>query len=171
MLKYLLFVTAFAGVSTVSNAQINAALFRYPDVSANRIVFSYANDLWVVSKEGGRAAHLSSPAGVEAWPKFSPDGNTIAYTADYDGSPSIYTIPAEGGIPSRLTWQGSPERVVDWYPDGSHILFRLRPAKRPRTLFPVLLHSLCRRRPRHSSPALCGIWNPFPRWKKPRLYL
>ena len=123
MLKYLLLATAFAGVSTVSNAQVNAALFRYPDISATRIVFSYANDLWVVPKEGGKAAHLSSPAGVEAWPRFSPDGNTIAFTADYDGSPSIYTIPTEGGIPSRLTWQGSPERVVDWYPDGSRILF------------------------------------------------
>jgi len=123
MRKYLFLLTTIAASPTIANAQVNAALFRYPDVSATRIVFSYANDLWVVPKEGGRAAHLSSPTGVEAWPKFSPDGNTIAYTADYDGSPSIYTISAEGGIPFRLTWQGTPERVVDWYPDGSRILF------------------------------------------------
>ena len=56
----------------ITNAQINAALFRYPDVSSTQIVFTYANDLWVVPKEGGKALHLSSPAGVEVFPKFSP---------------------------------------------------------------------------------------------------
>jgi tricorn protease len=106
-----------------SIAQINAALFRFPAVSSSQIVFTYANDLWVVPKTGGKASHLSSPPGVEIFPKFSPDGNTIAYTADYDGGNSIYTIPATGGIPSRLTWYGSFERVVDWYPDGKSLLF------------------------------------------------
>jgi len=109
--------------ATTAKAQINAALFRYPDVSATQIVFTYANDLWVVPKEGGKAIHLSSPAGVEVFPKFSPDGNTIAYTADYDGNNSIYTIPAMGGIPSRITWYSGGERVVDWYPDGKRLLF------------------------------------------------
>src|SRR5580698_2136263 len=101
----------------IATAQINAALFRFPDVSKTQIVFTYANDLWVVPKEGGKAFHLSSPPGVESFPKFSPDGGTIAYTANYDGSNAVYTIPANGGIPSRLTWYGSTERVVDWYPD------------------------------------------------------
>jgi tricorn protease len=110
------------GLST-ANAQVNAALFRYPAVSSTTIVFSYANDLWVVPKEGGRAYKLSSPAGVETFPKFSPDGSTIAYSADYDGSNSVYTIPAAGGVPTRITWYGSYERVVDWYPDGKHLLF------------------------------------------------
>jgi tricorn protease len=123
MYKTLLTVLAFAGALHCAHAQINAALLRYPDVSATRIVFTYANDLWVVPKTGGTASHLSSPPGVEAYPKFSPDGNSIAFTADYDGSLSIYTIPTTGGIPTRLTWYGSPERVTDWYPDGKSILF------------------------------------------------
>src|SRR5579863_2640164 len=100
----IILAAALAIACSVTNAQINAALLRYPDVSATQIVFTYANDLWVVPKSGGVATHLSSPAGVEAWPKFSPDGNTIAFTADYDGSNSIYTLPTTGGIPTRLTW-------------------------------------------------------------------
>src|SRR5882757_4004376 len=123
MRKAILSVIAAIPLALTSSAQINAALFRYPDVSSTQIVFTYANDLWVVPKEGGKALHLSSPAGVEVFPKFSPDGSTIAYTADYDGNNSIYTIPATGGIPSRLTWHSTGERVVDWYPDGKHILF------------------------------------------------
>ena len=123
MMKYTLLTITALTCALITNAQINAALFRYPAVSSTQIVFTYANDLWVVPKEGGKALHLSSPAGVEVFPKFSPDGSTIAYTADYDGNNSIYTIPVTGGIPSRLTWHGSGERVVDWYPDGKHILF------------------------------------------------
>jgi tricorn protease len=104
-------------------AQIDAGLFRYPDVSKTQIVFTYANDLWVMSKDGGTASKLSSPAGVEIFPKFSPDGNTIAYTGNYDGNPDAYVIPVGGGIPARLTQHGSADRVVDWTPDGKRILF------------------------------------------------
>lgn len=120
---FLLGATFAAILPANTKAQINAALFRYPDVSATQIVFTYANDLWVVPKEGGKALHLSSPSGVESWPKFSPDGNTIAFNANYDGNNSIYTIPATGGIPNRVTWYGGGDRVTDWYPDGKHILF------------------------------------------------
>ncbi len=119
----IIFAAALAIATSAAQAQINAALLRYPDVSATQIVFTYANDLWVVPKSGGTATHLSSPPGVEAYPKFSPDGKTIAYTANYDGSNSIYTIPTGGGIPAKLTWYGAPERVADWYPDGKSILF------------------------------------------------
>ena len=123
MYKTLLTLLTLTSICTISQAQVNAALLRYPDVSATQIVFTYANDLWVVPKTGGTATHLSSPAGVEVYPKFSPDGRTIAYTADYDGSNSIYSIPSAGGIPTRLTWYGAPERVAGWYPDGKYILF------------------------------------------------
>src|ERR1700754_2490587 len=123
MRRTLLTITTLISALASVNAQINASLFRYLDVSSTQIVFTYANDLWIVPKEGGKALHLSSPAGVEGYPKFSPDGNTIAYTANYDGNNSIYTIPAFGGIPSRLTWFGPTERVVDWYPDGKRLLF------------------------------------------------
>ena len=79
MQKTLLTLLILTGILSVASAQINAALFRYPNVSATQIVFTYANDLWIVPKEGGKATHLSSPAGVEAFPKFSPDGNSIAF--------------------------------------------------------------------------------------------
>lgn len=104
-------------------AQIDAGLFRFPDVSQNQIVFTYANDLWIVSKEGGNAVKLSSPAGVESFPKFSPDGTSIAFSGNYDGNTDVYLIPMNGGVPSRLTYHGMPDRVVDWHPDGKRVLF------------------------------------------------
>src|SRR6266496_2322217 len=103
--------------------QIDAGLFRYPDVSQSQIVFSYANDLWVMPKEGGTAVKLSSPAGVEICPKFSPDGKSIAFTGNYDGNNDVYVLPVTGGVPVRLTSHGYPDRVIDWTNDSKRVLF------------------------------------------------
>ncbi len=105
------------------SAQIDAGLFRYPDVSKTQIVFSYANDIWIMPKEGGTAEKLSSPPGVESFPKFSPDGKSIAFTGNYDGNGDVYVIPSNGGVPLRLTEHGYYDRVVDWQPDGKRVLF------------------------------------------------
>jgi tricorn protease len=105
------------------DAQIDAGLFRYPDVSESQIVFSYANDLWLVPREGGEAIKISSPPGVESFPKFSPDGKSIAFTGNYDGNKDIYALSVMGGVPLRLTEHGYTDRVVEWTPDGKNILF------------------------------------------------
>ncbi len=110
-----------------------ARLLRFPDVSENDIVFSYAADLWVVSRDGGIARRITSHDGMEFFPKFSPDGSKIAFSAEYDGNRSVYVIPAAGGEPKQLTHypaQSLPTRmgpdfiVLGWYPDGSKILYR-----------------------------------------------
>ncbi|MEN8119527.1 MAG: PDZ domain-containing protein [Bacteroidota bacterium] len=105
------------------NAQVNARMFRYPDVSKTQITFSYAGDIWIVSKNGGTAHKLSSPKGEESFPKFSPDGSKIAFTGNYDGNSDVYVIPSMGGIPRRLTYHGSNDRILDWHPDGNKVLF------------------------------------------------
>ena len=110
------------GASSVQ-AQINARLFQYPDVSSSHITFSYAGDIWVVPKMGGTAVKLSSPAGEEIFPKFSPDGSQIAFSGNYDGNMDVYLIPSMGGLPKRLTYHGMTDRVVDWNPAGDKILF------------------------------------------------
>jgi tricorn protease len=116
----LLFTLAF---NLNAFAQTNPGLFRYADVSANQIVFIYSNDVWTVPKTGGEAVKLSSPAGVESSPKFSPDGDMIAFTGNYDGNQDLYVMATKGSVPLRLTSHGSPERVVAWQPDGKKILF------------------------------------------------
>jgi tricorn protease len=73
-----------------------------------------------VPKEG-TATQLSSPADGD--PRFSPDGKLIGYIAAYDGNGDIYVVPTTGGMPVRVTNHGLPERIVDWYPDGTKILF------------------------------------------------
>ena len=98
-------------------------LLQKPTLSKTQIAFVYAGDLWTVPREGGDAQRLTSGAGVETNPIFSPDGSTIAFTGEYDGNVDVYTVPAAGGVPKRLTWHPAPDTALGWSPDGKKILF------------------------------------------------
>jgi len=107
-----------------SHANSEVGLFRFPDVSKEKIVFAYASDLWLVAKDGGKATRLTSEKGEELHPKFSPDGKHVAFTAPYgDGNQDIYVMPVEGGTPFRVTYHPSFDRIIDWTPDGQSLLF------------------------------------------------
>ena len=104
-------------------ASADAAFLRYPDVHGDRIVFMYAGDLWTASTAGGAARRLTSHAGYEYLPRFSPDGRTIAFSAEYGGNLDVYAMPSSGGPPKRLTYHPTVDRVNGWTPDG-RIAFR-----------------------------------------------
>jgi tricorn protease len=126
---------AMGGMATAQEMQ-EGRLLRFPDIYKDRIVFSYGGDLWLVPAAGGVARRITTHPGLEIFPKFSPDGKTIAFTGEYDGNPNVYTIPAEGGDPKQLTFLPSPmhlaermgveDEVINWLPDGKHILFLSR---------------------------------------------
>jgi tricorn protease len=101
-----------------ADQQVDALMLRFPAVSATQIAFEYDNDLWVAPRNGGTAVPLSSPPGVEYFPRFSADGKTIAFSAGYDGGLCVYTMPVTGGIPQRLTYDPWGDIVVGWSPDG-----------------------------------------------------
>lgn len=118
----MLFCMATRWGAAVQEATIpHPGMLRYPDVSATHIVFVYANDPWVVPRTGGLAVPLASPPGQETFPKFSPDGKTIAFVGNYDGNRDIYTVPLEGGIPYRVTHHPAGEWLSEWTPDGKLI--------------------------------------------------
>ena len=83
----------FLFMVTKGQSQINAKLMRYLDVSESNITFVYGGDIWIVSKNGGQASQITHSPGEESWPKFSPDGKFIGYTASYNGNQDIYVIP------------------------------------------------------------------------------
>jgi len=105
------------------NAQISGSMMQHPDVSDTQVCFAYGDDLWIAPKEGGTAIRLSSPQGGERYPRFSPDGSKIAYSANYHGNTDVYVLPVAGGVPTRLTYHGMSDRVLGWTPDGNSVLF------------------------------------------------
>jgi tricorn protease len=117
-------VLVFFAVAFAQAAQSDPPLLlRFPAVNKTHIVFNYAGDLWIVSREGGEAHRLTSGVGTESLPFFSPDGSTVAFTGEYDGNRDVYVVPATGGVPRRLTYHPSDEFVGGWTPDGKKIFF------------------------------------------------
>jgi tricorn protease len=104
-------------------AQTSARLIRNADVSDTQIAFVYGGDIWVVPKSGGTASQVTHSPGEESWPRFSPDGSEIGYTAAYDGNADVYVMPSAGGLPTRVTYQSLGDRMLDWHPDGERVLF------------------------------------------------
>lgn len=94
-----------------------------PTVSANHVAFCYADDLWVANLDGSNVRRLTTDIGTEAYPVFSPDGRTIAFSGEYEGNTDVYAVPVEGGVPTRLTWHPGADVVRGWTPDGGAVLF------------------------------------------------
>lgn len=117
-----------------ASAHAESRYLRFPDVNGDRLVFSYAGDLWLSTLSGGTATPLATGPGLKLFPKFSPDGKWIAFTGQYGGDEQVYVVPAAGGKPRQLTFfpamgplnarQGYDNQVDGWSPDGKHILFR-----------------------------------------------
>ena len=132
------FAVLFVSVATLGIAQSlpEGRLLRFPDVSKDKIAFSYGGDLWLVSREGGTAQRITSHPGQELFAKFSPDGKWIAFTAQYDGNYNVYLMPSDGGDPKQLTFHpggghlnermGIHNEVITWTPDSKRIVFLSR---------------------------------------------
>src|SRR5690349_17653657 len=115
-------------------ASAQTKLLRFPDIHGDKVVFTYAGDLWIAPVSGGTATRLTAHPGLELFAKFSPDGQWIAFTGQYDGDEQVYVIPVTGGVPKQLTFYpargplaerwGYDNQVYGWSRDGKRVLFR-----------------------------------------------
>ncbi|MFW5793268.1 MAG: S41 family peptidase [Bacteroidota bacterium] len=116
------------------DAKEDMRLMRFPDINGDQLVFVYAGSIWKADAKGGEAQKLTSHEGIELFPKISPDGKWIAFSAEYSGNRQVYVMPSEGGTPKQLTYYNDvgvmPPRggfdnvVLGWSPDSKKILFR-----------------------------------------------
>jgi len=124
-MKRMLLSTALVLLVTgLASASDEARFMSYPHISGDKVLFTYDGDLWVVGLQGGMPYRLTTHPSGEVMGKFSPDGNWIAFTASYHGSPDVYVMPSEGGTPRRLSYLPAPALMVSWTPDSKYIVFR-----------------------------------------------
>ena len=98
--------------------QQNIAYYRMPALRGETIVFLAEGDLWRVPVTGGQASRLTTQLADEAHPAISPDAKTLAFVGSYDGVPEVYTMPLDGGLPTRRSWGLSRSGFVGFQPDG-----------------------------------------------------
>ena len=98
-------------------------LLRQPAINGEIVAFAYGSDIWTYHLTSGLVKRITSTQAVESNPYISPDGKTIAFSSNRVGAPAVYTVPTEGGEPTRLTWHPSESIVRGWNPDGSQIIY------------------------------------------------
>ena len=121
-------------MSPVAAQEDLARLLHYPHAEGDTLVFVRGGDIWRVPLQGGIAVRLTSHEGLELFPKISPDGTQVAFSAEYSGTRQVYVMPITGGMPKQLTYYSDvgvmPPRggfdnwVMGWTSD-SQILVRM----------------------------------------------
>lgn len=137
-MRHLFLSLALTASFTLTAANDETRLLRFPATNGTDVVFSYGGDLYTAPISGGEAKRLTSHIGYEMFARFSPDGSTIAFTGEYDGNREVYTIPSNGGVPVRITYTATNGRddlgdrmgpnniVMGWTRDGGNIIYRNR---------------------------------------------
>lgn len=123
--RTLIFATALAlplAAQAVPNTS-DTRLLSDPAISKDHIGFIYAGDVWLADQNGHDVRRLTSDVGEKSNPYFSPDGKSIAYSANIDGNTDVFIVPISGGIPRRLTWHPGQDLVQGFTPDGAQVLF------------------------------------------------
>jgi imidazolonepropionase-like amidohydrolase/Tol biopolymer transport system component len=97
------------------------------DVSPDgkEIVFDLLGDLYSIPAAGGEATALTTGIAWDEQPRFSPDGNSIAFTSDRAGGDNLWVMRRDGTDPQQVSKEtfrllNSPA----WTPDGQYLAAR-----------------------------------------------
>ncbi len=120
-----LFLLAATAVGVNANAAdiSETRLLEQPDISATHIAFVHGGDIWLANHDGSEPRQLTSHPATESQPLFSPDGQWLAFSADYHGNDDVYLISIAGGPAQRLTYHPSNDLATDWSADGQRVYF------------------------------------------------
>ena len=99
-----------------------AGYYRFPTINKSKIVFVSDDDLWVVKLDDSKAYRLTTNLSEVSSPLLSPDGKWIAYVGTEEGNNEVYIMSSDGGISTRLTYDGAfVSKICSW--DGNNIIF------------------------------------------------
>jgi tricorn protease len=93
------------------------------DPEGRRVIFVHAGDIWLAPVDGGPAERITANPAAHYAPRFSPDGNSLAFSSGRSGHGDVYVLPLNGGAVQQLTFHDDYCSVEDWTPDGTAVYF------------------------------------------------
>ena len=88
---------------------------RFPHLHRDLLTFTAADDVWLAPVTGGRAWRVSHDGAPVLTPRFSPDGDHLAWVSTRDGHPEVMVQELATGRTRRLThWGATNTRVLGW---------------------------------------------------------
>jgi Tol biopolymer transport system component len=85
---------------------------------------SGALEIWLSDLDESSLVQLTNlRTGTTCSPRWSPNGDVIAFDSTLEGQQELYVIPASGGTPTRLTSHPAVDAVPSFSRDGRWIYF------------------------------------------------
>jgi TolB protein len=78
-------------------------------------------DIHIVDITSRQSKRLTTHRAIDTEGTWSPDGRYIYFTSDRSGGPQVYRMPANGGTPERITFEGSYNARPRLSPDGKKL--------------------------------------------------
>ena len=110
---------------SIAGAQANAPIkfARYAHIANDgTIAFTWQDDIWIAGRDGADPRRLTAHVARDFMPRFSPDGQTIAFTSNRMGNNDVYIVPTAGGEPKQLTWFSGDDQALYFTPDGRELV-------------------------------------------------
>jgi Tol biopolymer transport system component len=85
------------------------------------------NEIYLIKQSN--ITQLTDNTWNDEYPVWSPDGQSIAFTANPDGHYDIFFMKADGSNIIRLTTTKDQEKEPAWFPDGNNIAYSIETKK------------------------------------------
>jgi len=79
--------------------------------------------LYMAAADGSNEHPLVTPADIDYDPAWSPDGASIVFTSERNGSADLYRVKSDGTGLERLTDSPAYDDQAAFSPDGKHLVF------------------------------------------------
>jgi hypothetical protein len=80
-------------------------------------------DIYAILADGTSLTRMTTSIDTEREPAVSPDGTTLAFSADSDGTFQLYVVPLPAGAVRQLTHHQGGAVTPAWSPDGKQVAF------------------------------------------------
>lgn len=113
------------GAQTIDFA-IDEATWLSVDVAPDggQLIIEVLGDLYLLPIDGGTAQPLIHGLSFDSQPRFSPDGQSVAFISDRDGSEELWVHHIESAVTRRLSETSDRSQMASpvWSPDGEHVV-------------------------------------------------